>query len=204
MVPEMRSLLHERHKAMNPWKYDEYIHVNTPWPDSEEPTSPEEFPVFNRQELEILAAQEFLFRSQEYSTQKNDTGETLQPVLENEKIETVAVKMRQGNLVDIEAEDLISPGLSAQQIVNHWKEQCCDNMNADEQLENDDLLIKLSNAASRAKKAWKRDYGNDLRLPLRIHRTMTGQWHKYALTEEGAPGAGGGNKYGIINEDKNN
>ena len=78
-------------------------------------------------------------------------------------------------------------------IVNH----------TDEQLDNAELLIKLSNAVTRAKGTWKKYHDNDLRLPLRISRTIGGRWHKYALTEEGASGAGGGNKYGIIKEEKN-
>lgn len=122
MVPEMRSLLHERHQAMNPWKYNEYIHVNTPWPDPEEPTSPEEFPVFNRQELEILAAQEFLFQSLGNHPQENAISAAKQPEIENGKNETPVIKKRQGNLVDIEDKDLILSGLSAIEIVNHWKE----------------------------------------------------------------------------------
>ena len=105
--------------------------------------------------------------------------------------------------MDVEAKEPASPGLSAQIIVNHWKEQCRDSLTKHEQLDDSELLIKLSNAASRAKVTWKRDYGNDLRLALRINRTINGQWHKYAVTEEGAPGAGGGNKYGIIKEEKN-
>ena len=202
MVPEMRSLLYERHKAMNPWMYAVYSYEHD-FEFEPEPTPSEEFPEFNRQELEILAAQEFLFRSQEYSPQKNDTGETLQPDLENEQIETVAVELRQGNLVDIEAKDLVSSGLSAQEIVDHWKEQNPDDIKEDEELDDIVLLTKLSNAAARAKTRWKKYHGDKLRLPLRIQCTIEGRWHKYALTDEGASGAGGGNKYGIIDDAKN-
>lgn len=187
---------------MNPWTYEVYSYEHD-FEFDPEPTPSEEFPDINRQGLEILAAQEFLFRSQEYSPQKSDTGETLQPELENEQIETVAVKLRQGNLVDIEAKDLLASGLSAQEIVNHWKEQNPDKIKEDEKLDDSVLLNKLSNAAFRAKEAWTNDHDNDPRLPLRISRTIGGRWHKYALTEEGASGAGGGNKYGIIKDEKN-
>jgi len=202
MVLEMRSLLCERHKSMNPWMYAVCSYEHD-FEFDPEPTPSEEFPDFNRQGLEILAVQEFLFRSQEYSPQKNDICETLQPELENEQIERVAVNLRQGNLVDIEAKDLVSSGLSAQEIVNHWKEQNPDKIKEDEELDDSELLNKLSNAAFRAKAAWTNDHDNDPRLPLRISRTIGGRWHKYALTEEGASGAGGGNKYGIIKDEKN-
>ena len=202
MVSEMRSLLHERHKAMNPWKYavDSYEHDTAFDP---EPTPSEDFPDLNRQELEVLAAQEFLFQSLGNYPQENDIGAAKQPELASGKNETPVIKQRKGNLVDIETKDLVSSGLSALEVVNHRKEQCRDGIHTDEQLDNDELLIKLSNAVSRAKGTWKKYHDNDLRLPLRISRTIGGRWHKYALTEEGASGAGGGNKYGIIKEEKN-
>jgi len=202
MVLEMRSLLYERHKAMNPWMYAVYSYEHD-FEFDPEPTPSEEFPDFNRQGLEILAAQEFLFRSQEYSPQKNDTGETLQPELENEQIETVEVKLRQGNLVDIEAKDLLASGLCAQEIVEHWKGQNPVYRNKDGQVHDIDLRDRLSRAGSRAKMIWKRKHGDELRLPIRIHLTIVGDWYKYALTEEGRSGAGGGNKYGIIKDEKN-
>jgi len=171
MVSEMRLLLYERHKAMNPWMYEVYSYEHD-FEFDPEPTPSEEFPDFNRQGLEILAAQEFLFRSQEYSPQKNDIGETLQPELENEQIETVAVNLRQGNLVDIEAKDLVSSGLSAQEIVNHWKEQNPDKIKEDEELDDSALLDKLSQAASRAKTRWERKHGNAASLAASLGASL--------------------------------
>lgn len=207
MVSEMRSLLCTLHKTKNPWKYEEYIHVNTPWPDAEEPISPEEFPEFNRQELEILAAQEFLFQALGNVPKDNNTGETLQPKPKNKETNTIVIKRRKGNLEDLEAIDLLQSGLSAQQIVNHWKEQNPDKIKEDEELDDSALLDKLSQAASRAKTRWERKHGNAASLaaslPLRIQCTIRSDWHKYALTKEGRSGAGGGNKYGIIKDEKN-
>ena len=203
MVPEMRSLLHERHKAMNPWKYDEYIHVNTPWPDSEEPTSPEEFPVFNRQELEILAAQEFLYQSLGRLPKINDIGTTLQPKLKNVKNDTMIIKRRKGNLEDLEAIDLFESGLSAEDIVDHWK-----GLNPDEAIKKDknedeiDWLKRFRDAVTQAKTEWMRHHGDNLILPLRISKANRGRWRNYALAKEGRPGSGGGNEYGIIKDEK--
>ena len=203
MIPEMRLLLYTLHKTKNPWNYEEYSYENDSYPDPEEPISPEEFPEFTRQELEILAAQEFLFQALGNVHNDNNTAETLQPELKNKETNTIVIKRRKGNLEDLEAIDLLQSGLSAQQIVDHWKEQNPDKIKEDEELDDSVLLDKLSHAASRAKTRWERKHGNAASLPLRIQCTIRGDWHKYALTEEGKSGAGGGNKYGIIKDEKN-
>jgi hypothetical protein len=187
---------------MNPWMYAVYSYEHD-FEFDPEPTPSEEFPDFNRQELEILAAQEFLFQAPGNVPKDNNTGETLQPELKNKETNTIVIKRRKGNLEDLEVIDLLQSGLSAQQIVDHWKEQNPEKIIEDEELDDSVLLEKLSRAASRAKAIWKRKHGDELRLPIRINLTIEGDWCKYALTEEGKSGPSGSNKYGIIKDEKN-
>lgn len=204
MISEMKSLLIRSHVALNPWKYEEYSYDNDPVFDPEPVHQPRElFPGLDRLALERLAAEEFLLKAA-VSPQKANSVASQQSGLQIETTKAIAKKKRKGRLDDVETKDLFKSGLSDRAIVDHWKRLNPDRKKLDKNKDEIDYLRAFRDAVFKAKNCTANSDGDTLKLPFRISSTKRGRWYKYALHKEGRSGAGGGNKYGIINEDKNN